>query len=151
MLLLLLIIGSACLALPTKSAELEKATESDETKLEPHLIAIQTISDKPTIEVEVTEISVLPNDSTSPQKSENKIVLKNQDEDKKFKDSPQDIEEIRRQSEVWKGFEDDFSLLEDRMPDLTDEEYGEINKEGAIPFNFLKRFDGKKTVSYTFS
>ncbi|KNC24003.1 hypothetical protein FF38_11616 [Lucilia cuprina] len=70
------------------------------------------------------------------------------EEDHKFKDSPKDVtaEEIHKQSESWKDFEDDFSLLEDRMPDLTDEEYGQINKDGAMPWNFLKSLDVKRDV-----
>ncbi|XP_075159409.1 uncharacterized protein LOC142232652 [Haematobia irritans] len=41
-------------------------------------------------------------------------------------------------SDPWHDFDDKFSLLEHRYPDLTKEEFQEIHKEDSIPWNFLK-------------
>ncbi|KAM7357415.1 uncharacterized protein ACRADG_002774 [Cochliomyia hominivorax] len=63
--------------------------------------------------------------------------------DNKEEDPPNDtaLEEIQKQEELLKDFEDDFSLLADHMPDLTKEDYDELKKDGAMPWNFLKSLD----------
>ena len=54
---------------------------------------------------------------------------------------------VKDDSENWRDFENDFNLLEERLPDLTAEEIHEISKEDAIPLNFLKQFDAENEVS----
>ncbi|XP_065370903.1 uncharacterized protein LOC135963052 [Calliphora vicina] len=137
-------------------------TDSNGTKTETELIVTPENKENSTLESEAADISSKPDNTTNqPENIDNIESARNVDdlksfqnneaikeEDNKFKDSPQDVapHEIHRQSEVWKDFTDDFALLEDRMPDLTDEEFDQINGDGAMPWNFLKSLDVKRNI-----
>lgn len=57
------------------------------------------------------------------------------------------FEGMNQPEESWTASDDiKYLFLEERLPDLTDEEFGEINKEDAIPINFLKRYDTTKRI-----
>lgn len=120
----------------------ENAIEVEVPEITKEIVTTDKNQDSESVKESLRSVDDLKSLTEEGKKSEDK------EEDSKFKDTPSEesLEELQKQSELWKDFADDFSLLADRMPDLTEEDYDELKKEGAMPFNFLKSLDSGKKV-----
>lgn len=73
-------------------------------------------------------------------KAAEEVNKKETDKVKKDMENKKNVEDTENQSGSWNDENDSFWSLQHRYPDLTHEEFHEINHEDAIPLNFLKGF-----------
>lgn len=156
----MLICINSCLTLPTditNASNIEKdsqtiVTQQPDDKLKAKEILENESATQDTDAITENAAEVETSTELALESSRNVENLDHTDDFVKIsnKDFHEDIKQNKQEDkefDKWNNFENDFNLLEQRLPDLTSEEMHEISKEDSIPWNFLKRFDMKSEVS----